>query len=179
MARKIALEENADPDLSELASLLHDIPDDKRGISEDTGLDLVKSWLLGHGAGREDTDKIILIISTMSYRGGTNPPMQTIEGRIVQDADRLDAIGAIGIARTFAYSGKIGQKMYDPDIPVRSVMSRDEYRNGESTAINHFHEKLLKLGGLMNTDTARKIAAERHKIMEDFLQQFMAEWDSS
>lgn len=177
-ARKIALAESADPDICELAALLHDIPDDKRSISEDDGMELVKSWLFQAGVDSKSADHILTIIKTMSFRGGNNPPMSTIEGKAVQDADRLDAIGAIGIARVFTYSGHIGQKIHDPEIKARSAMSREEYRNGQSTAINHFHEKLLKLESLLNTGTARKIAGNRHEFMENYLRQFMREWNS-
>lgn len=177
MARKIAAEEGADPNLCELAALLHDIPDDKRGLPEEEGLSRVRAWLTSQHLCTETIGHILVIIQTMSFRGGNNPPMESLEGKIVQDADRLDAIGAIGIARTFVYSGHSGQKMYDPGIPVRDSMTRKEYRDGTSTAINHFYEKLLKLEKLMNTSYARKIAAERQTVMMDFLRQFMKEWN--
>lgn len=177
-ARKIAQAESADPDICELAALLHDLPDDKRGIKEEDGLRLVQSWLEQAGLDGKTSEHILNIISTMSFRGGNNPPMETNEGKVVQDADRLDAIGAVGIARAFAYSGHAGQKIYDPEIKVRNSMSRNEYRNGISTAINHFSEKLLKVEALLNTASARKLAMKRQKFMEDFMQQFMKEWNS-
>jgi uncharacterized protein len=96
---------------------------------------------------------------------------------VVQDADRLDAIGAIGIARTFMYAGSRGHLMYDPSFPYREEMTKEEYRHGRSTAINHFYEKLLKLKDLMNTESAKQIAIKRHEFMERFLQQFYKEWD--
>ncbi|MNP14208.1 putative hydrolase [compost metagenome] len=105
--------------------------------------------------------------------------MDTLEGQIVQDADRLDAIGAIGIARTFTYAGWKGHFMYDPDNNPREVMSEAEYRDANSTAINHFYEKLLRLKDLMNTEWGKKIAHHRHQYMEEYLQQFYKEWDST
>lgn len=108
---------------------------------------------------------------------GANPPMRTIEGKVVQDADRLDAIGAIAIARTFLYAGWIGHPIYDPQIAPRDYMSPKAYRQEKSTAINHFPEKLLKLKGLINTASAKPIAEERHRFMEQYLEQFHLEWD--
>lgn len=178
LAREIALAEGVDPDFCELAALLHDIPDDKRGISEEIGLQNLEEWMATQNLNGDEITIILEIISTMSYRGGNNPPLKSLEGKVVQDADRLDAIGAIGIARAFAYSGKKGQLLYDPELPVRQELTIDEYRNGKSTAINHFHEKLLKLPQLMNTDYARKLAVDREKFMKDYLDQFMKEWES-
>lgn len=177
IARRIALAESADPDICELVAILHDIPDDKRGLTEEEGMSKLRAWLMQTGMETSIVEFILGIISTMSFRGGNNPPMSTLEGKVVQDADRLDAIGAIGIARVFAYSGHIGQKIYDPEIKARHQMSKQEYRAGQSTAVNHFHEKLFKLEPLMNTETAKKIARKRQKFMEDYLQQFMKEWN--
>ena len=103
--------------------------------------------------------------------------MKSLEGMVVQDADRLDALGAIGIARTFAYSGHKGQLIYDPGIPVRKDLTLEEYRNGRSTAINHFHEKLFNLADLMNTGYAKKVARERTEFMKEFVREFMSEWN--
>ncbi len=177
MARKIAAMEGADPDFCEFVALLHDIPDDKRGISEDEGNELLTKFMAEMRLGDEVIDRTLEIISTMSFRGGNNLPMKTLEGKIVQDADRLDALGAIGIARTMAYSGHKGQLIHDPDIPVRIQMSREEYRHGKSTAVNHFYEKLFRLPDMMNTAYARKIALERESFMRTFLDQLMKEWD--
>ena len=115
----------------------------------------------------------------MSFKGGNRPPMTTLEGKVVQDADRLDAIGAIGIARTFAYAGAHGDLIYDPTIHPREKMTKDEYRTEKTTAVNHFYEKLLKLKNLMNTDTAKEMAEARHQLMEDFLQKFYHEWEGN
>ncbi|MDF2670485.1 MAG: hypothetical protein K0R67_2791, partial [Paenibacillus sp.] len=117
------------------------------------------------------------IISTMSFNGGVNAPMRTIEGEVVQDADRLDAIGAIGIARTFVYAGSRGHSMYDPELPSRMSMSASGYRNGKQTAINHFYEKLLLLKDRMNTESGRRAAEERHTFLESYLKQFLEEWN--
>ena len=116
------------------------------------------------------------IIGTMSFSGGTGSAMHTLEGQIVQDADRLDAMGVIGIARTFAYSGWKGQSMYDPSVPLRERMTLEEYRKGKSTAINHFHEKLLKLKDRMNTESAKLLADGKHQSLELFLEAYDKEW---
>ena len=178
-ARQLAQLENADLFVCELAALLHDIADEKLNPSKDAGLQKVENWLLQNEVPAAETAQVMEIISTMSYNGGHNKPMQTLEGKIVQDADRLDALGALGIARTFAYAGHKGHLMHNPELAVRSEMTKEEYRNSESTAINHFYEKLLKLKGLMNTKAGKQMAAERHKFMEDFLAQFYQEWEAS
>ena len=114
----------------------------------------------------------------MSYNGGANPPMRTPEGQVVQDADRLDAIGAIAIARAFLYAGWKGDPIYDPELKPRDAMTAAEYRTGKSTAINHFHEKLLKLKDRINTPSAKGIAEERHAYMTAYVERFMdSEWD--
>ena len=175
LARKIALQEKADVFICEIAALLHDIADEKLNESKEAGLQKVENWLTQNGANKETTDQVMEIISTLSY--SAEKQMQTLEGKVVQDADRLDALGAIGIARTFAYSGWKGQLMYDPEIPVRENLSKEEYRNGKSTALNHFHEKLFKLKDLLNTAFAKEIARERHRYMQEFVQRFMQEWE--
>lgn len=109
----------------------------------------------------------------MSFNGGKNPPMQSLEGKIVQDADRLDALGAIGIARTFVYTGWKGQQIHNPGKDFNSL----DYRSNDKTAIYHFYEKLLKIKDLLNTDSAKKIAKNRHHFMENFLNQFYREWE--
>lgn len=177
LARRIGESIGADLFICELAALLHDIPDDKRGIDEAEGLAKLKGWMEKQEIPEEPIRIILDIIGTMSYRGGINPPIKTAEGMAVQDADRLDALGAIGIARTFAYSGHRGQDIYDPRILPRENMSFDEYRNGKTTVINHFYEKLLKLSALMNTDYARNLAVERHRFLEIYLDEFFSEWN--
>ncbi|WP_025026575.1 HD domain-containing protein [Caldalkalibacillus mannanilyticus] len=177
LAIRMAEREGADQFICELSALLHDIADEKLNESEEIGLQKVRSWL-GQVQVEEALIKQILeIISAMSFKGGNRPPMSSLEGRIVQDADRLDAIGAIGIARTFAYSGAKGQLIYDPKLPPREAMSAEEYRSGKSTAINHFYEKLLKLKELMNTETGKSIAEERHQRLVTYLEDFYLEWN--
>ena len=177
MAKRIAVEEAADIFICEIAALVHDVADEKLNDSKEAGLLKVSRWLESQPFTEEDRLHIMGIISTMSYNAGTNPPMRTLEGQIVQDADRLDAIGAIAIARTFLYAGWKGDPIYDPQLPPRDSMTRAEYRNGKSTAINHFYEKLLKLKDNMNTRSAKRIAEERHTYMEQYLEQFHLEWE--
>ncbi|CAM4004566.1 HD domain-containing protein [Lederbergia lenta] len=177
MAKKIAKQENANMFICEMAALLHDIADEKLNVIEATGIAKVRNWLLELKVDEVSKTKIIEIISTMSFKGGGQPPMKTLEGQIVQDADRLDAMGAIGIARTFVYSGSKGQIIYDPTIKSREYMTKEEYRDGMTTAINHFYEKLLKLKGIMNTNYAKKLAERKHLFMEDYLETFLSEWD--
>ncbi|GAK39149.1 hypothetical protein TCA2_1637 [Paenibacillus sp. TCA20] len=176
-AEKIAAAEQADMFVCMLAAYLHDIADEKLNPSKEAGMAKVENWLQFHSVTVKDRKHILEIISTMSYNGGHNPPMRTIEGQVVQDADRLDAVGAISIARAFVYAGAKGHLIYDPSIKPREAMSTDQYRNEESTAINHFYEKLLKLKDLMNTEYGRKLAEQRHAFMEQYLEQFFNEWE--
>lgn len=179
LAKRIAAAEQADLFICELAALLHDLADEKLVDEPEEGMKRTESWVLENNATAEETAHVMEIISTLSFKGGAGKPMTTLEGQVVQDADRLDAIGAIGIARTFVYSGKKGRPMYDPNIPVRHEMTPEEYRNGKDTAINHFHEKLLKLKDLLNTDAGRRIAEQRHAFMEEFLERFDQEWNGA
>lgn len=175
VALEIAKYEKADLLVCELAALLHDVADEKLNESKQAGLDKVRNWMLQYVEDNECIDRVMTIISSMSYNGGKNKPLETIEGQIVQDADRLDALGAIGIARTFVYSGWKGQQIHNPE---RDFSSTD-YRSNEKTAIHHFYEKLLKLKGLMNTNYAKEIAQKRHDFMEAYLKQFYSEWNFS
>jgi uncharacterized protein len=176
-AKTIAAEEGADSFVCELAALLHDIPDEKLTGNEQAGLVKVEEWLKEHQVDEDARVHVMDIISSMSFKGGGKPPMRTLEGMVVQDADRLDAIGAVGIARVFAYSGAKNQLIHDPDLPPRENMTAQEYRQGKSTAINHFYEKLFKLKAMMNTTYAKKLAGERHDFMEQFIQRFHSEWE--
>ncbi|MGG1674717.1 HD domain-containing protein [Neobacillus sp. NRS-1170] len=177
-ALHICTEEKAgDPFIIEMAALLHDIPDEKLNESAEKGKQKLESFLSSISITDTDKNHIVKIIESISYKGGRKTTLESIEAKIVQDADRLDAIGAIGIARAFAYGGKKGQPIYDPSISVRKEMSLEEYRKGKSTSIHHFYEKLLKLRDLLNTEAAKNISASRHKMMVLFLEQFYQEWD--
>ncbi|MGG1600931.1 DUF3658 domain-containing protein [Paenibacillus naphthalenovorans] len=175
-AKRLAALEQADVFICELSALLHDIADEKLNPDKEAGLSKVEQWLEEAGVDVRHRQHVMEIISTMSFRGGRGQPMSTLEGRIVQDADRLDAIGAIGIARTFAYAGWKGHALHHPELPPREHMTKEQYRNEPGTAINHFHEKLLKLKSLMNTEAARALAEERHSFMNLFLERFDQEW---
>lgn len=177
LAKKIAMKEGADLFICELTALLHDLADEKLFGDEEKGLTSIADWLTEHGIEEETLNHVISIIKTMSFKGGNHSLFDSIEAKVVQDADRLDALGAIGIGRTFAYAGAKGQLMYDPTIPVRDEMTKDQYRKEKSTAVNHFYEKLLKLSSLMNTNYGKNLAMERHKFLEDFLEQFFEEWN--
>ena len=170
-------EKTGDPFIIEMAALLHDIPDEKLNKTIEQGRAKLDSFLNRVMITDEAKGHIEEIINSISYKGGQKTELKTMEAKIVQDADRLDAIGAIGIARAFAYGGKKGQSIYDPAVQVREEMTLEEYRKGKSTSIHHFYEKLLKLKDLLNTDTARKMAEKRQQMMLNFLEQFYQEWD--
>jgi uncharacterized protein len=176
-AKEIAEIEGADTFIVTLAALLHDLIDDKVVESEEEGLKQVTQWLVSIGTSDEQLQHILTIITTMSFKGGNNKPVSSLEAQVVQDADRLDALGAIGIARTFIYAGSKGDPMHDPDLAIRKTLTLDEYRNGRSSAIGHFYEKLLKLKDLMNTTEGKKRAEMRHQFLENFLNQFLEEWN--
>ena len=179
--RKLALhiareEKKGNVFIIEMAALLHDIPDDKLNDDTEAGWSKLDDWLDMAGVDQNTVREIKEIISTISYSAG-EMDLTSVEAEIVQDADRLDALGAIGIARTFAYGGKKGQPMYDPSLSVRKEMTKQEYRMGRSSSVHHFYEKLLRLQDLLNTDTAKDIARERHEYMVRFLEEFYKEWD--
>jgi len=161
----------------EMAALLHDISDEKLNSSKEAGEKKISAFLQSIPLTTVEQNQISGIIQTISYKGGNGADLTSVEAEIVQDADRLDAIGAIGIARAFAYGGKKGQPIYDPVITVREEMTLEEYRKGKSSSIHHFYEKLLKLKDLLNTETAKKMADSRHRMMEAFLNQFYQEWN--
>lgn len=181
MALRLARDEGADPYVTELAALLHDVADHKfHGGDETAGPRAAREWLEQAGAGAETIAHVCEIIARLSYRGaGVPTPMHTAEGRVVQDADRLDAIGAIGVARTFAYGGSRGRPLHDPDAAPELHASFDRYKASTAPTINHFHEKLLLLRDRLNTDSARRIAEGRHAFMEQFLERFHQEWDGT
>ncbi|WP_375102530.1 HD domain-containing protein [Paenibacillus sp. RS8] len=177
-AAEIAKIESAGVFVCTMAALLHDVADEKLNPSKEEGLLKVRTWLSSNLTDEEQINHIMMIIETMSFSGGGGEPMQTLEGQVVQDADRLDALGAIGIARTFIFSGAKGRPAYDPGVSPREESLQKEYRDySKGTAINHFYEKLLKLKFLMNTAYGRKLAEERHDFMLNFLDQFYKEWN--
>lgn len=176
-AKEIAQKEKADTFICQLSALLHDIADEKITGNEELGLKKVKDWLVQHEVDSSSIHHVMEIISTMSFKGGNRPSMRTLEGKVVQDADRLDAIGAVGIARVFAFCGAKDRLIHDPEVSPREKMTVVEYRKGDGTGINHFYEKLLKLKELMNTEYAKKLAKQRHQFMNDYLDQFYKEWD--
>jgi uncharacterized protein len=174
----IAEQEKADIFVVQLAALLHDIADWKFHHGDDTvGPRLAKEWLKKLSVDEEIITHVCEIIQGVSFKGaGVETQMKTREGMVVQDADRLDAIGAIGIARAFAYGGHKGREIYNPGIKPEHHKSFEQYKNSQSPTLNHFHEKLLLLKDLMNTGTARKMAEEKHAFMENFLERFFKEW---
>jgi uncharacterized protein len=157
---------------------LHDIADWKFHDGDDAlGPQTARQWLAGLAVERATIDHVCEIIATLSFKGaGVATPMRTLEGQVVQDADRLDALGAIGIARAFAYGGHKGQPLADPERAPRLHATFDDYKRGGSTTINHFHEKLLLLKDRMNTKTGRALAEARHDFMQQFLARFDHEW---
>lgn len=175
----IAGNEQADLFVVELAALLHDIADWKfNDGNDDIGPQLAAEWLESLSVEESVIKHVCRIIQDISFKGaGVATGMKTIEGMIVQDADRLDAIGAIGIARAFAYGGSKGREMYNPDLSPRNHDSFEEYKNSRGSSINHFYEKLLLLKDRMNTGTARKIAEKRHVFMQYYLTEFFEEWE--
>lgn len=171
--------EKADPLVCELAALLHDIADSKFHNGDETiGPRVAGEFLESIGVNQEVIEHVKQIILNMSFKaslGDVNFHSKELE--IVQDADRLDAIGAIGIARAFNFGGHKNREMYNPDIKPRTNLTKEEYKNSSVPTINHFYEKLLLLKDKMNTQTAKRIAEKRHKFMKDFLQQFYDEWN--
>ncbi len=177
----VAKQEKADLYIVELAALLHDIADWKfTGGDDDVGPRIAKEWLLKMEAGEEVAEHVCHIIKDLSFKGaGVATPMRTIEGKIVQDADRLQALGAIGIARCFAYGGSKGREIWNPNEKPVMHQSFEQYKSNKSSSLIHFYEKLLLLKDRMNTATGKKLAEERHLHMEQFLKQFYSEWNLS
>lgn len=178
MAIHIGKREKADMFIVELAALLHDIADYKfNDGDEEIGPKTATMWLKSLGVNENIIEHICQIIRDASFKGANvKSSMKTLEGQIVQDADRLDAIGAIGIARTFAYGGHKGSEIYDPKIKPIMHSSFEEYKRSTPPTIVHFYEKLLLLKNLMNTQTAKSLAQGRHKYMEQYLKKFYKEW---
>ena len=174
-ATRIAEAEGADLVTVQLAALLHDVDD--RKLSPETYEDKAnaRTFLSANNVDESKIDEICRIIGEISFAESCVP--STLEGKCVQDADRLDAIGAVGIARAFAYGGNHNRLMYHPDIAPNVNMSKEEYVKSNSTTVNHFYEKLFKLTDMMNTDTAKLIAKERDAYMKDFIAEFLDEWE--
>ena len=177
-ARHIAANEQADPFVVALGALLHDIADSKfHDGDEQVGPRVANEFLTKQNVEPEVIEHVVKIIENISFKGGNvSRDFHSVELDIVQDAERLDALGAIGIARTFNYGGFKGRGLYDPAIPPNLKMSKEEYKASTAPTINHFYEKLLLLKDRMNTDTGRKMAEDRHIFMEKFLEQFYREW---
>jgi len=179
MALRIGKYEGCDLFVVEMAALLHDLDDWKLTEAESQTGSKTKEWLDEIGIKSELALHILRITEEVSFKGaGIDTPVQSTEAAVVQDADRLDAIGAIGIARTFTYGGHKSRLIYDPS--VSPVMHDDfqKYKNSTAPTINHFYEKLLLLKNRMNTETAKVIAEQRHQFMNDYLTQFYEEWEA-
>lgn len=181
LTRQIAAEEGANLQVAELGALLHDIADWKFHGGDDSVGPRQAALLLGQeGAPASLIEPVVDIVATISFKGaGVATGMRTLEGKCVQDADRLDAIGAIGIARCFAYGGHAGRLMHDPDVPPVMHRTAEAYKASKGPSLNHFYEKLFLLKERMNTPAGRALAEARHQVMADFVEQFLAEWGES
>jgi uncharacterized protein len=177
----IAEEEECDLTVVKLAALLHDIADSKfHEGDESVGPKTARTFLESQNVSEAVISHVIAIIENISFKGGNfEKEFHSKELEIVQDADRLDALGAIGIARTFNYGGFKNRTLYNPNIQPNLNMSKEEYKNSEAPTLNHFYEKLLLLKDKMNTKTGKKIAQKRHDFMVTFLSQFYSEWDGN
>jgi uncharacterized protein len=179
LALKINENENENEFIIRIIALMHDLFDSKfsDGNIRDNLVSLMKKLEIYELINEDDRENILYSIENLSFKGGFNKVEISKEGQIVQDADRIDAIGAIGIARTFAYNGKKGNQIYDPDIGIVEIKNEEEYRNKNRHAINHFYEKLLKIKYTINTNEGKKIAEARTLYMQEFLNEFYEEWD--
>ena len=180
IAKKIAkTEKDADMEVVELGALLHDIKDWKFSNGDmKAGERAAREWLESIDADPEIVDRVCYIVGNVSFKGaGVKDRMKTLEGRIVQDADRIDAIGAIGIARCFAYGGHRNRQIYDPGIRPVLHKTFKAYKSSEGTSLNHFYEKLLLLKNRMHTKEGKRIADERNAFMQEYLDRFMKEWE--
>ena len=181
LTRQIAVQEGANQEIAELGALVHDIAYWKfHGGDESIGPKEAERLLIQEGAPRSVIEPVIEIVATISFKGaGVSTEMRSLEGKCVQDADRLDAIGAIGIARCFAYGGHAGRLIYDPAVPPLMHQTAEAYKTAKGTSLNHFYEKLFLLKDRMNTPTGRALAEVRHQYLEDFVSQFLKEWGNS
>ena len=179
LSKKIAEKEGGNLEVIELSALLHDIADPKFHNGDETlALKISQNFLEEIHIDTELIEQVLFVIKNISFKNRAEAPENSpLELQIVQDADRLDAIGAIGIARTFNFGGFKNNLMYHPEIKPNLGMNKEEYKKSNGTTINHFYEKLLLLKDLMNTETAKKIASERHGFMLQFLDEFYKEWN--
>ena len=179
LAKHIAESEKADLFVVELGALLHDIADSKfHNGDEEIGAQKAREFLSALAVEEKIIVHVENIINNISFKGGKQEQQfKSIELDIVQDADRLDAIGAIGIARTFNYGGFKNREIYNPGIKPDLNMTKEQYKNSTAPTINHFYEKLLLLKDRMNTNTGKSMAAKRHQFMEQYLEEFFNEWD--
>lgn len=182
MAAKIAKKESADFFIVEMAALLHDIDDWKnkpqknKKSTKDGKLPTTNNWLVKNKVSPEIINTINDIILNISFKGiGVKSKLNSLEAKVVQDADRLDAMGAIGIARAFTYGGKIGRSIFEPEKPLK-LLVKDLQKAESASSIHHFYDKLLLLEELINTQFAKKIAVQRHKLINSYLRQFYNEW---
>jgi uncharacterized protein len=179
-AQIIGEQEGANTTVVQLGALLHDIADWKfHDGNEEAGPQAAIVWLHSLNAPQEIISKVATIVKEVTFKGAgveTNP--STLEGQVVQDADRLDAIGAIGIGRAFAYGGHKGREMYNPSILPELHDTFEAYKKNQAPTLNHFYEKLFLLKDRMNTEAGKKMAQERHEVMHSFVQQFLSEWHS-
>lgn len=175
MAKRLARGERVDMFVLEMAALLHDVDDSKIKKEGEAEFSRTEAMLQEFHIDADLKGRLYEIIRTVSFHGGFNKKTTSLEGRIVQDADRLEAMGAIGIARCFAYNGHKGNPIYDPTVKPKLFDSFNSYKKHSSPAINHFYEKLLLLKDRMNTPQAKKIATHRHRVLEEFLKEFFAE----
>lgn len=178
LAVRLAAEEGADLFITELAALLHDIADYKLSGSVTAGAQAARSFCSRQGLLAEDVEHVVNIVADLSFKGaGVPDATMTLEGRCVRDADRLDAMGAIGIGRAFAYGGQVSRPLWEPDRSPDYHDSEMAYRRGSSSTIDHFHEKLLLLESRITTEAGRKLARHRHLFLVAFLEEFASEWD--
>lgn len=176
-AINIAEAEHADLEVVALAALLHDVDDRKLSPATAEKKENAARFMCSQNVSESEIRQVCQIIDEVSFKGTDSVRPSTPEGKCVQDADRLDALGAIGIARTFAYGGSHNRAIYDPELPPRMAMNQAQYYSSKSTSLNHFYEKLFLLEGMMNTETGKAIARKRTQYMQQFVDEFLNEWD--
>ena len=176
-AMKIAQAEHADLEVVALAALLHDVDDRKLSPMTAEKKENAARFMCSQNVSESEIRQVCQIIDEVSFKGTDSVRPSTPEGKCVQDADRLDALGAIGIARTFAYGGSHHRAIYDPELPPRTAMNQAQYYSRNSTSLNHFYEKLFLLEDMMNTETGKAIARKRTQYMQEFVDEFLHEWD--